>query len=91
MHRRLLICVFIHLRLYEEILDSYRIVGIIDLSVGQGDMMLVAALRRMPYYGVVLSESHKQMVKDRVLTQLLERTTKESEDRTWREIEWVGL
>ncbi len=54
------------LQLWQELIHSYAIGSVIDLSVGDGRAALAALAERVPYVGVTLSEKHAELVTQRL-------------------------
>ena len=52
--------------LYDEIIHSYCLTAIIDLTCNDGILAEVCVRKRMPYMGVCLSDTHKEAIEKRV-------------------------
>ena len=53
--------VFYHghpIKLDEEVVHSYDLEGVIDLSAGNGQLALTCIRQRKPYFGITLTEAH---------------------------------
>jgi len=49
---------FLPKNLFDTILSSWSISAVLDLTPGQGELAKSAIEKRLPYYGVCLSERH---------------------------------
>jgi hypothetical protein len=68
------------LKLYKELLGSYKLAAIIDLTTGDGTLATHCAKSRIPYMGFTLSETHSELLKHRCVSALLESSCVEGED-----------
>jgi hypothetical protein len=60
------------LRFYETLLADYFLTAIVDLTVGDGTLLIHCAKERIPYIGFALSERHAELIKHRAVQQVLE-------------------
>ena len=68
------------MKLYEELISSYNLHAIIDVSPGDGVLMNACARYRLPYLGFCLSTNRVDLLKQGCLTSLLESMFQEGED-----------
>ncbi len=75
--------VFWHARpekLYQELISSYKLGAIIDLTAGDGALAMICAKKRTPYLGFTLTDVHTEFLKHRCATALLESSFVEGDD-----------
>ena len=65
--------------LYDEILHSYRLDAIIDLSCGDGQLALTCARNRTPYFGFALTEKHATLLRDHLIEEILKGMVNEAD------------
>ena len=63
---------------YQELLHSYNVGTILDSAPSAGTLAFLAALNRIPYFGVTLTEEHQTRLKERLCHMLLEEFMKEN-------------
>ena len=63
---------------YQEVLHSYNVGTILDSAPSAGTLPFLAALNRIPYFGVTLTEEHQTRLKERLCHMLLEEFMKEN-------------
>ena len=60
-------------KFYQTLISDYKLEkGIIDLTAGDGTLMIHCAKERIPYLGFTLSEAHSKALKQRATAMLLE-------------------
>ena len=64
------------LSLWEEVIHGYNVGAILDCSVSSGTLAFLAAVQRIPYFGVALTKEHVDRVKDRVTQMIMEEFMK---------------
>ena len=69
--------------LYTELLHSYQLKGIIDLSPGDGVLATLCAVQRVPYVGFCMTDVHTDLLKARCLQSLLTLATEEGDDKIY--------
>ena len=72
---------------YSSMLESFSISAVIDMTAGPGELAKSCVLKRIPYYGVVLSEEHGSNLRRR-LTEWLQRRMA-TEGNTFYTAEWA--
>jgi hypothetical protein len=60
------------LKFYDSLISDYALSAIVDLTAADGTLMAHCAKERIPYFGFCLSERHAQLLKTRVVQQVLE-------------------
>ena len=66
-------------KLYEEMLHSYCLCAVIDCTLGDGELALVCARSRTPYFGVGLTTAHVAAVRDRLIDAVMHGMLEESD------------
>jgi hypothetical protein len=57
--------------LYHELIHSYQLKAIVDLSPGDGTLAVLCCKLRVPYLGFTLTDVHTELVKHYCLQQLI--------------------
>ena len=72
---------------YASMLESFSICGVVDLTAGPGELAKACISRRIPFYGLVMSEDHGSALRRR-LTEWLQRCMA-TEGNTFYGSEWA--
>lgn len=65
-------------KLYRELIHSYQLKAVIDLSPGDGCLARVCTSLRIPYAGFTLSDVHTDLLKNYMMQELLTGATKDT-------------
>jgi len=68
--------------LYAEIRHSYQIAAFLDLAPGDGVLAALCAKERVPYLGFTLSETHTKLLRERIVSVLMDSILVEGEAAT---------
>ena len=65
--------------LYQELLHSYRLGRVVDLTAGDGELALQCAKRRVPYVGFTLTSDHSAHLNSHLVQKLMESKLNEKD------------
>jgi hypothetical protein len=67
------------LKLYETLVADYKLSAVVDLSAGDGTLMVHCSKQRIPYCGICLSDAHRTALEQRGVKMILESMFVEGE------------
>ncbi|CAE7790570.1 unnamed protein product [Symbiodinium sp. CCMP2592] len=75
--------------LYENFLKANNVIGVLDLSPGQGELCRAALDRRIPYLGICMTEAHSLQLKTEMVNHL--KTQMATEGSSFYSAEWAEI